>query len=120
MVKGLKSSEDMVRHIIIGFVCIGLFFWIVSLLLHLNASSDVYLYDDENKFINQSLGDVEGNYKIAYVSKSKQDIGLLRIFNIFNKLEYLVYGVFVIMTIVLIFVGNRKGIFNNIKEYFYK
>ena len=116
--KSMNLLTDKVK----GMILIGLFIIVLGVcgawFFNFIALSDTNLYDDNNKLVDLSIGDVDGNYKDTYVFKSKFESFILTLSNIFNNIYALFGLIFMAVFLFGLFVSKKDSVFSFIKSIF--
>ena len=113
----MRDSMSLIITMIVFLLFIGvLFIWAYNFL----ALSDDKLFDDNNKYINQSLTnpDVDSNYKDTYKNKLKLDVLQLNLMSWFGSFKGIFVIAFILLLLLSLILKNRKAILDNLKNMF--
>lgn len=101
---------------LLGFIVFIFFIGImVTWIYNFIAISDSKLYDDNNKYINVSLGDVDGNLKGGYLLKQKADNFVLTMVSFFNKFSTAFVVIFIGVFLYMLYI-HKDGVLHNISR----
>jgi len=118
--KGLDNMRDTMNLIItmmVFLLFIGIvFIWAYNFL----AISDNKLFDNNNKYINQSLAnpDVESNYKDTYKNKLKLDGVQINLMSWFGSFKGIFIIAFILLLLLSLIFKNRKAVLDNFRNFF--
>lgn len=110
----LKESINLA----LVFIIFVLVLWAIGIFAYnFFANSENKIYDDNNKYINSSLGDVEGNYKETYSNKLSFDNEFLHMFKNMSKIQKVFFSIFLAILLFGLIFKYRKLIVENVKNY---
>lgn len=118
MKKMMNVTSDKLNTMILVVVFIIMASMLMLWFFNFLALSETNMYVGENKYIDVSLGDVEGNYKNTFILKDKLNSLLLNVSDWFMSI-YGIFGIIFFSIFLFTFLVSKKdSIISMIRETF--
>ena len=118
MEKITNVMSDKVKTII-GVLLFIIFISVVGIWFYnFLGLSDVNMYDNENKYIDASLGDVDGNYQESYLMKTKSESLMLTLGKWFSSIYGIFSVIFIGVFLLTFLVGQKDSVMSFFKSLF--